>query len=127
MHSVAHEVAIPTEQVERELQRRARPGFNGSVTINLRLKPEAALSVWFTVESREVTKTGRQDCTSPERGQLFGNGNPTERELMIRAELARQQHRFRLATSLSKVIGHFEDGKLQKVEYLDVRDKWPNQ
>jgi hypothetical protein len=121
MHTVASEVELPTDQLQAELERRAVPGFTGQVTIWLRVKPEAAASVWFTTEEREVKVAGKQRCISP---PFDGANPPTERQMKVRAEIARERHRFRLAVSLSKVIGDFVDGDLRKIELISVRDRW---
>ena len=123
MHTIASEIEVPTSQVEAELERRAVPGFTGQVTVWLRVRPEAAASVWFTTEEREVKAVGRQRCISP---PFDPGAPPTDRQMKVRAELAQQRHRFRLAISLSKVVGDFVDGELRKIEFVTVNDKWPH-
>ena len=115
MHPVANEVEVPTDEVERYLMQWARPGYTGQREIHLRVRPEAGLQVEFIVVGNEVQRIKAEPSRSPEG--LFGQTEPTERQLMVRVGLAQNKHRFRIGMKLTRVLAHFQDGKLMGFEW----------
>jgi len=122
VHIVAHEVPIPIDGLEKKLEECARPGFTGSQTIFLRVHDAAALQVWFATEKLEHIRVGRPVNASPEFRSVFGNGEPTERQIKVREALARQKYRFRLVLSVTKVIADFVDGEIRDIKFVSVSE-----
>ena len=116
MHPVANEVEVPTDEVERYLMQWAKPGYTGQREIHLRVLPEAGLQVQFIPVGNEVQRAKSEASHSPEN--LFGPAHePTERQLMVRVGLSQNKHRFRIGMKLTRVLAHFQDGKLMGFEW----------
>ncbi len=117
MHPVANEVDVPTEEVERYLMQWAKPGYTGQREIHLKVLPEAGLQVQFIPMGNEVQRTKENENRSPEL--RFGDrpSQPTEREIMVRVGIAQNKHRFRIGMKLTRVLAHFQDGKLMGFEW----------
>jgi hypothetical protein len=119
MHPTACEVQVPTDEIEKLLERRAVPGFTGSVSLNLKLCAEAALAVSFTTEEREV-QGGKNYPRSPEMHFGPGDAQPTERVLKVRQHLARNRDRFRLMVKPTRIVANYVDGNLNSLELITV-------
>jgi len=123
MLAVGSQVEVSIEQVERELEKCAVPGFTGSMVVYLRLKPEAALTVWFSTEQTEVKRNGSNGNRSPEFSRVFGDPNqPTDRQLKVRQWLSQEKHRFRLVVTVTKVIADFKNGELCDMKFVSVSE-----
>lgn len=121
--AVSAQVEVPIEQVERELEKCAIPGFTGSKVVYLRVRPEAALAVWFSTEQTEVKRNGSNGNRSPEFTRMFGEpGQPTERQLKVRQWLSQEKHRFRLVVTVTKVIADYVDGELRDMKFVSVSE-----
>lgn len=119
MHTVANEVPVPTDQIERELLALANKRFTGRAKLTLRVKPEAALSV--EVLKPETTETTRIGDRTPERApELFRNAEPNERELIVKRMLVSNAYRFRLHMDLIAVICDFKEGALLSAQWIQV-------
>jgi hypothetical protein len=115
MHPIGNEIEVPTDQVEREFKKRARPGFTGQVRLTTRVRPDAAAAVEFIPEEREV-QGSRAETRSPE---LFLD-RPTEREMEVSAKIIQNRHKFRLGMQLTQIVGNFKDGHLNTIEFITV-------
>ena len=123
MLAVGSQVEVSIEQVERELEKCAVPGFTGSMVVYLRLKPEAALTVWFSTEQTEVKRNGSNGNRTPEFSSVFGDPKqPTDRQLKVRQWLSQEKHRFRLVVTVTKVIADFKNGELCDMKFVSVSE-----
>jgi hypothetical protein len=123
MLAVGSQVEVSIEQVERELEKCAVPGFTGSMVVYLRLRPEASLAVWFSTEQTEVKRNGSNGNRSPEFSSVFGDPKqPTDRQLKVRQWLSQEKHRFRLVVTVTKVIADFKNGELCDMKFVSVSE-----
>lgn len=120
MHPVANEVDVPTDQVERYLLQWAKPGYTGQREIYLRVLPEAGLHVEFVASGNEIQRAKGNEMRSPQLNFSHLPSEPSERELMVRAGLAQNKHRFRIGMKLTRVLANFQDGKLMGLEWGTV-------
>jgi len=117
MHPTASEIQVPVERIEKEFCRYAVPGFSGSRTVHLRVRQEAALAVEFISEGLEAQRIGeRQACISP---SLLENSEPTERQLKVKATIARNRNRMSLVMKITKVTAHYIDGHINRFDLND--------
>ena len=113
MHPVANQVEIPTEKISEVLERAAVPGFTGSVTVHLRVRPTAGFEVEFITEklvSLQINKPSEPEMP------LVTNA----RVAKVRRMLTENRHRFFMGTKLSKILANFTDGELRKFELIEV-------
>lgn len=123
MDATASQVEVPIEQVEREFEKCAVPGFTGSMVVYLRVKPEAALAIVFSTEQTEVKRNGGNGNRSPEFSRVFGDpSQPTERQLKVRQWLSQEKHRFRLMVTVTRVIADYVDGELRDMKFVRVSE-----
>lgn len=120
MHPVANEVEIPLEPFIRLMLKAAVPGFTGSRTVYLRVKPEAAKGIEWMAESLESQRVDQQ-MRSPswremEQSKPVPPAIARTREQTVTDKLQENASRFRLGTEVTKVTGHFLDGYLQKLD-----------
>lgn len=113
MHPVANQVEIPTEKLSEALERCAVPGFTGNLIAHLRVLPTAAHEVEFRFEKLTTLQINKPD--EPET-PLVTNA----RVAKVRRMLLENQRLFRLGIPLSRVIGHFRDGELTRLEVIEV-------
>lgn len=122
MHPVADQVEIPIEKVEHELEKRAIPGFTGSVTVYLRLRPLVGSSVYLESIETEHIRVGRLATSGSLNPQ--SNRGPSERVLKVRQQLRQQKDRFRVRTTVTKVIANYVDGDLRDLVFESGSEQW---
>jgi hypothetical protein len=118
MHSVANEVPVPVDAIERELLAVAGRRFTGRVRLSLRVKPEAALCVkLLPPETTETERPGERINRSPD---VFPNDAATERGLKVTQFIRSNAERFRLVVKPREVICDFKEGTLGSVQWVTV-------
>lgn len=116
MHTVANEVPVPVDAIERELLALAGHRFTGRVRLSLRVKPEAALSVeLLPPETTETERPGERVNRSPD---VFPGREATERQLRVTQFLRTNAERFRLVVKPAEVVCDFKEGTLGSVQWV---------
>jgi hypothetical protein len=106
-----NEVPLPLDSIEQALLQFAIPGTWGSVRIQFQVLKVAAESINLICEHRAVT---RLDVAKSE--QKINQSN--ERFQRVRASIAEKAREFRLSCPVSEIVGHFQDGKMDRLELV---------
>jgi hypothetical protein len=120
MHPVAHQIEIPLDQLERILLDHAREEFSGSVEVGIRLSPEEAIRcIELEPETHEsqLVRIGRSPAWQ-EIGMPGPSRRIIDREALVRAAIVQSTGKFRLQSTVRKVIGHFSNGELRKLDWV---------
>lgn len=107
------EVTIPADRIERELLKSARPGFYGQTEIEIVVEEKALEGVSFRVKHQSKLRAG--DTSE----QVSAAAQDTEREGMVKRQMRDVKRLLRLRVQTVKIIGHFQDGRLQNFEIVD--------
>jgi hypothetical protein len=119
MHAVANEVPVPTDGIEAALRPFIRKRFTGSVTVHLRIKPEAALCVEvLDPEARELSRVGDRESAAPD--DVFDSTAARAREMIAHQFLREHSNRFRLRMTITHVECHLKEGRLHNAFWLTV-------
>ena len=119
MHSVAHAVEVPLEQLKRILKTHAQRDFTGSVEIDMRVHAESLRFVEMEPETHEAQRV--QANNSPEWKEIGTPRVPKpqiDRDALVDKMIADNTGKIRLASSVRKIVAHFVMGELRNMEWF---------
>lgn len=111
-----NKIAIPTERIEDLLREGAVPGFWGTIRIQVRLSPAAALEVDLLTE-----KTSHSDGAK-QREQVNVIPVSNERWNQVRMKVAELRERFHLVCPVTRIEAVYQDGKIARFSVTEVQE-----
>jgi hypothetical protein len=114
MHLVPNEAEIPTEAITQAFESGAVPGFNGSVTVAIQVRPQAGLEVEFAVRRKTFFQK------TPTNESIVAPVTSNSRIANVRMRIAEFARKFRLSTPYRELTMHYVDGMATKFETEEV-------
>ena len=108
LHSMDHgnKVGIPTERIEDLLREGAVPGFWGTIRIQVRPNPAAALEIDLVTEKTSHSDGGKQR----EETTVIPSSN--DRWNRVRMKIAELREKFILVCPVTRIEAVYQDGKI---------------
>jgi hypothetical protein len=107
-------VDIPIDTLEEAFIQAAVPGFFGSVTAEVCVRPTAGLEVELRIRKRVVEQCG----SSKEQVPVVPSNHRVDK---VRIKLRDFARRFTLSTPIVSVKGNFADGELKTFEVEELK------
>lgn len=110
-----NEVEIPLESIETALVQCAVPGFTGTLTVEVRLQPTAALEVELHTERKTVIPSDKVQRERADTPVIPSN----DRVNKVRSRMAEVQSRLKVICTVTSIRAVFKDGHLVSLEIFE--------
>lgn len=111
-----NKIAIPTERIEDLLREGAVPGFWGTIRIQVRLNPAAALEIDLLTERTTHSNGGK---TREQTNVIPANNDRWDR---VRMKIAELRDKFSLVCPVTKIEASYQDGKIMNFAVTEVQE-----